>query len=98
MSSSFFIFSLRFISQLLFYGPRKYNLILKKLSCLTLVIIIDDSPIATKNIVEESEVVRVLRKNLTCVINSNIIHCLKSLTIFSLLWFMLHNPDLTGAQ
>jgi hypothetical protein len=71
-----------------------HNLILKKLPSSTPVIVIDGRPIASRDIVEESEAVRVVLGNLACVISFNIIHSPEYPIILRFLWFELHNPNI----
>ena len=72
----------------------KHNIILKKLSCLIPVTVIDGRPIASGDILEVSEPVRVVLGDLACVINFNIIHSPDHSVILGFPWFELHNPDI----
>ena len=72
----------------------KHNIILKKLSCPIPVTVIDGRPIASGDILEESEPVRVVLGDLTCVISFNIIHSPEHSVILGLPWFELHNPNI----
>jgi hypothetical protein len=67
---------------------------LKKLPCSTPVTVIDGRPIASGDIVEESEAIRVVLGTLACVISFNIIHSPEHPIILGLPWFELHNPDI----
>ena len=73
---------------------RKHKLYLKKLPHPTPVTIVDGCPIASGDILEESEPVRVVLGDLTCVIHFNIIHSPEHSLILGLPWFELHNPDI----
>jgi transposase InsO family protein len=72
----------------------KHNIILKKLPCPTPVTVIDGRPIASGDILEESEPVRVVLGDMACVISFNIIHSPQHSVILGLPWFELHNPDI----
>ena len=49
------------------------NIYLKKLPCPTPVTVLDGRPIASRDVLEESEAVRVVLGDLACVISFNII-------------------------
>jgi hypothetical protein len=72
----------------------KHNFNLKKLSCSTPVTVIHGRPIASEDIIEESEEVCVVLGNLAYVISFNIIHSPEHLIILGLPWFELHNLDI----
>jgi hypothetical protein len=72
----------------------KHNILLKKLSCLTPVTVIDGRPIASGDILDDSEEVHFVLGDLVCVINFNIIHSLEHSVILGFPWFELHNPDI----
>ena len=70
------------------------NFDLRKLLFPTPVTVIDGRPIASGDILEESEAVRVVLGDLACVISFNIIHSPEQSIILGLPWFELHNPDI----
>ena len=72
----------------------KHNILLKNLACPAPVTVIDGRPIASGDIVEESEAIRVLLGHLACMINFNIIHSLEHPVILRLPGFEPHNPDI----
>ena len=65
---------------------------LRKLSCPASVVVIDGRPIASGNIVEESEPIQVVLGSFVCVISFNIISSPEHPIVLGLPWFELHNP------
>ena len=72
----------------------KHNIVLKKLPCPAPVTIIDSNPIASGDILQELESVRIMLGDLICVSSFNIIHSYKHSVTVGLPWFELHNPDI----
>ena len=70
------------------------NIILKKLPNPVAVGVIDGRPIASGDIVEESEPIRVVLGNLASVISFNIISSPEHSLVLGLPWFELHNPTI----
>ena len=70
------------------------KILLSNLPCPATVAVIDGRPIASGDIVEESEPIRVVLGNLACVISFNIISSPEHLIILGLPWFELHNPEI----
>jgi hypothetical protein len=58
------------------------------------VTVIDGRPIASGDLLEELEPVRVMLRDLACVICFNIIQNPQHSVILGLPWFELHNPDI----
>ena len=58
------------------------------------VVVIDGRPIASRNIIEESEPFNIVLDNLACVVSFNIISILEHPIVLGLPWFELHNPDI----
>ena len=71
-----------------------HNILLKPLHCPVSVTVIDGRPIASGDITEESESVRVVLGDLACVISFNIIHSPEHPIVLGLPWFELHNPQI----
>ena len=71
-----------------------HQISLSKLPCPASVVVIDGRPIASGNIIEESEPVNIVLHNLTCVVSFNIISIPEHPIVLGLLWFELHNPDI----
>ena len=71
-----------------------HKISLRKLPCPASVVVIDGRPIASGNIVEESEPISVVLNNLACVVSFNIISSLEHPIVLGLPWFKLHNPDI----
>ena len=71
-----------------------HNILLKPLHSPVSVTVIDDRPIASRDITEESELVRVVLCDLTCVISFNVIHSPEHPIVLGLPWFELHNPQI----
>ena len=67
---------------------------LHKLPYQASVVVIDGRPIASGNITEESEPVRVVLDDLACVISFNIISSPEHPIVLGLPWFELHNPSI----
>jgi hypothetical protein len=65
-----------------------HQISLRKLSCPASVLVIDGRPIASGNIIEESEPINIVLDNLACLVSFNII------SIPELPWFELHNPNI----
>jgi hypothetical protein len=74
------------------------NIILKKLPNPVAVGVIDGRPIASGDIVEESEPIRVVLGNLASVISFNIISSPEHSLVLGLPWFELHNQRLIGEK
>jgi hypothetical protein len=70
------------------------KILLRNLSCPASVSVIDGRPIASGDIVEESEPIRVVLGNLACIISFNIIRSPEYPVILGLPWFELHNPEI----
>jgi hypothetical protein len=70
------------------------EIILYKLPRLAAVAVIDGRSIASGDIVEESELIRIVLGNLACTISFNIISSLEYLIVLGLPWFELHNPNI----
>ena len=70
------------------------KILLSNLPCPATVAVIDGRPIASGDIVEESEPIRVVLGNLACVISFNIISSPEHPIILGLPWFELHNPEI----
>ena len=64
------------------------------MQCPVSITVIDGRPIASRDITEESESIRVVLGNLACVISFNIIHSRKHLIVLGLPWFDLYNPQI----
>ena len=71
-----------------------HQISLRKLPCPASVVVIDGRPIASGNIVEESEPVSVALNNLACVVSFNIISSPEHPIVLGLPWFELHNPNI----
>ena len=71
-----------------------HQISLRKLPCPTSIIVIDGRPIASGNIVEDSEPVSLALNNLPCVISFNIISSLEHPIVLGLPWFKLHNLNI----
>ena len=67
---------------------------LRKLLCLASVVVIDGRPIASENIIEESEPINIVLDSLACVVSFNIISIPEHPIVLGLPWFELHNPDI----
>ena len=67
---------------------------LRKLPVPTSVVVIDGRPIASGNIVEESEPIQVVLGSFVCVVSFNIISSPEHPIVLGLPWFELHNPDI----
>ena len=67
---------------------------LSNLPCPTTIAVIDGRPIASKDLVEESEPIRIVLGNLSCVIYFNIISKPTHPVFLALPWFGLHNPEI----
>ena len=70
------------------------NIILNKLPNPVVVGVIDGRPIASGDIVEESESIRVVLGNLASIISFNIISSPEHSLVLGLPWFELHNPTI----
>ena len=70
------------------------KILLRNLPCPASVIVIDGRPIASGDIVEESEPIRVVLGSFACVISFNIISSPEHPVILGLPWFELHNPEI----
>ena len=62
---------------------------LSNLPCPTTIAVIDGRPIASKDLVEESEPIRIVLGNLSCVISFNIISSPKHLVVLGLNFIIL---------
>ena len=71
-----------------------HQISLRKLPCPASVVVIDGRLIASGNIVEESEPVRVVLDILACEISFNLISLLEHPIVLGLPWFELHNPEI----
>jgi hypothetical protein len=71
-----------------------HQISLRKLSCPASVVVIDGRPIASGNIIEESEPVNIVLDNLACLVSFNIISIREHPIVLGLPWFELHNPDI----
>ena len=71
-----------------------HQISLSKLPCPASVVVIDGRPIASRNIIEESEPVNIVLDNLACVVSFNIISIPEHPIVLGLPWFELHNPDI----
>ena len=71
-----------------------HQISLSKLPCPASVVVIDGRPIASGNIIEESEPVNIVLDNLACVVSFNIISIPEHPIVLGLPWFELHNPDI----
>ena len=71
-----------------------HQISLRKLFCPASMVVIDGRPIASRNIVEESEPLSVALNNLVCVVSFNIISTLEHPFVLGLPWFKLHNPNI----
>ena len=71
-----------------------HNILLKPLHNPVSVTVIDGRPIASGDITEEYESVRVVLGDLACVISFNIIHSIEHPIVLGLPWFELHNPQI----
>ena len=71
-----------------------HNIQLHKLPSPVSVEVIDGCPIASSDIVEESEPIRVVLGNLANVISFNIISSVEHSLVLGLPWFELHNPTI----
>ena len=71
-----------------------HKISLRKLQCPASVVVIDGRPIASGNIIEESEPINIVLDNLTCVVSFNIISIPEHPIVLGLPWFELHNPDI----
>ena len=71
-----------------------HQISLRKLPCPASVIVIDGRPIASGNIIEDSEPVNIVLDNLACVVSFNIISIPEHPIVLGLPWFELHNPDI----
>jgi hypothetical protein len=67
---------------------------LRKLSCLTSLTVIDGRLIASGDIIQETEPVRIVLGDLACVIHFNVIHSPEHPVILDLPWFEHHNPKI----
>ena len=70
------------------------NIMLNKLPSPVSVGVIDGRPIASGDIVEESEPIRVVLGDLASVISFNIISSPEHSLVLGLPWFELHNPKI----
>ena len=71
-----------------------HQISLRKLSSPASVVVIDGRPIASGNIIEESEPVNIVLDNLACVVSFNMISIPEHPIVLGLPWFELHNPDI----
>ena len=71
-----------------------HQISLRKLHCPAFVVVIAGRPIASGNIVEDSEPVSLALNNLPCVISFNIISSLEHPIVLGLPWFKLHNLNI----
>ena len=71
-----------------------HKITLEKLPCPTLVLVIDYRPIASGNIVEECEPIRVVLEELACVISFIIISSFEHPIVLGLPLFELRNPKI----
>ena len=67
---------------------------MRNLPCPASVVGIDGHPIASRDIVEESEPIRVVFGSFACVISFNMISSPEHPVILGLPWFELHNPEI----
>ena len=71
-----------------------HKISLRKLQCPASVVVIDGRPIASGNIIEESEPINIVLDNLACVVSFNIISIPEHPIVLGLPWFELHNPHI----
>ena len=57
-------------------------------------VVIDGRPIASENIIEESEPINIVLDNLAYVVSFNIISIPEHPIVLGLPWLKLHNPDI----
>ena len=65
-----------------------HQISLRKLPCPASVVVIDGCPIASRNIIEESEPVNIVLDNLECVVSFNIISIPEHPIVLGLPWFI----------
>ena len=71
-----------------------HQISLSNLPCPASVVVIDARPIASGNIIQESEPVNIVLDNLACAVSFNIISIPEHPIVLGLPWLELHNPDI----
>ena len=71
---------------------------LRKLPCPASVVVIDGRPIASENILEESEHIQVVLGSFVCMVSFNITSSPEHPIVLGLPWFELHNPHIDWSK